>query len=275
MNYRWLLFGLLYLFIGCELTPKQPFQPQLVVHCLLHTNENQVQARVNRSYKLEEDYQPIFPGVELQIAGPDGVVDFQYVAGDSYRTVQPVQINEQDTWFLQAVKLGFDTVQAKTVIAGGFEILSPLPGDTVSPRDSMVWTRSRGSKGYYLSFRRIDLQDTFYLDALIPNDSFDLSYDSLRVRIPNMLFLILVAPPPESAPKLCTLRVWALDTNYYDWVRGAAGGGSVRLNHLNGGLGVFGSAVERTVPVWVRADSGPARRTTNWDIQPFGYRHRN
>jgi hypothetical protein len=257
---RWLL-GLGLLLVACELTPEQPFTPQLVVHCLLPAGENRARARVNRSYKLEEEYQPVFTGAELRIAGPGQAVDFEYVAGDSYRTRTPVRIGLQDTWFLQVTKTGFDTVRAKTVVPAGFDILFPVAGETVSTRDSMVWTRSRASKGYYLSFRQIQAGDTFYIDALIPNDSFDITYDSLRVRIPSMVFLMLVAPPPDSPPKPCTLRVWALDSNYYDYVLGAVRMGGGAANPIRGGLGVFGSAVERMVPVWVRADSGPVFRS--------------
>jgi hypothetical protein len=253
---RQVVLGLVLLFAGCELTPEQPFTPQLVVHCLLHAGEGRVRARVNRSYKLEEAYQPVFPGVAIWIAGPGQEVDFEYVAGDSYRSAVPVEVGMQDTWLIRAVKPGFDTVRARTVVPGGFEILFPAAGDTVSVRDSMVWTRSRTGKGYYLSFREVEEGDTFYIDALVPNDSFDLNYDSLRVRIPKMLFLLLVAPPPDSPPKPCTLWVWALDTNYYDWVLSAAGAGGRSESHLSGGLGVFGSVVERMVPVWVRGDTG-------------------
>lgn len=255
----WLLiFGLVIVFTSkCELTPQQPFTPQMVVHCLLRAGENRLEARVNQLYQLEEVYDSIFPGAEIRVVGPGGVAELEYGGADRYRTFWPIRVREQDTWFLQVAKIGFDTVRAKTLVPGGFEILFPRPGDTVSSRDSMVWIRSRYSKGYYLSFRQVYAGDTFYIQALIPNDSFGPKYDSLFVRIPNMLFLLSVAPPPDSPPKACTLRVWALDTNYYDWVLSSRRMvGRNQSSRLTGGVGVFGSVVERELPLWVRADTG-------------------
>ncbi len=249
------------LITGCELTPEQPFTPQLVVHARLQSDNDVVRVLVNRSYRLEESYNPEFTGAMVRIFHREDTMDFEYVAGDSYQTRGPVRVAEQDTWFLEVAKSGFDTVRGRTIVPAGFEIVFPRAGDTVTVRDSMVWSRSRGSKGYYLSFRKIGEQDTFYIDALIPNDSFDVSYDSLFVRVPNMLFLILVAPPPDSPPALCTLRVWALDTGYYDWVFGRARMNPFKPSRLSGGLGVFGSAVERLVPVWVLPDTGAPLRT--------------
>ncbi len=256
-----LLAALIAGFVACELTPEQPFTPQLVVHARLQSGNGVVRVLVNRSYRLEESYNPEFTGAQVRIFSREDTMDFEYVAGDSYQTRGPVPVAEQDTWFLEVAKPGFDTVRGRTILPAGFEIVFPRAGDTVTVRDSMVWSRSRGSKGYYLSFRQIAAQDTFYIDALIPNDSFDVSYDSLFVRIPDMLFLMLVAPPPDSPPALCTLRVWALDTNYYDWVSGAAGMNPLKPGRLSGGLGVFGSAVERLVPVWVLPDTGASLRT--------------
>lgn len=256
-----ILIGLLTSLVTCELAPEQPLTPELVVHARLQTGHRIVRARVNRSYRLEESYNPEFTGAQVRIFSGEDTMDLEYVAGDSYQTRSSVPVAEGDTWFLEVAKFGFDTVRGRTIVPAGFEIVFPGFGDTVSVRDSMVWTRSRGSKGYYLSFREIADQDTFYIDALIPNDSFDASYDSLFVRITNMLFLLFVAPPPDSPPVLCTLRVWALDTGYYDWVFGAAGINPRKPSRLSGGFGVFGSVVERLVPVWVLPDTGAPLRT--------------
>ncbi len=245
----------LFLFSACELTPDQPFAPQLVVHSLLRTGENRARARVNRSYKLSEKYDSLFPDARLKITSHIGEWQFVYDGGDSYITPEPVPVENRDTWFLVVSHPDFDTVTGRTIVPQPYEIIFPRAGDTISVNDSMVWTRSQDAKGYYLSFRQVQDIDTFYLDAIIPNDSFDITYDSLLVRIPKMFFLFLVAPPPDSPPKPCTLWVWALDTNYYDWVLGATGLTGKDSMHLSGGLGVFGSAVENFLPIFVRGDT--------------------
>lgn len=245
----------LFLFCACELTPDQPFAPQLVIHSLLRTGENPARARVNRSYKLNEKYDSIFPHARLKIISQLGEWQFAYAGGDSYLTPEPVPVASGDTWLFIATHPDLDTVRGKTVVPQPYEIIFPRAGDTVSASDSMVWTRSRDAKGYFLSFRQIEDIDTFYFDALIPNDSFDITYDSLLVRIPSMFFLYIVAPPLDSPPKPCTLWVWSLDTNYYDWVLGATGLTGKESMHLTGGLGVFGSAVERCLLLFVRGDT--------------------
>lgn len=250
-----LIFLAFFLFSACELTPDQPFAPQLVVHSLLRSGSHPVHARVNRSYKLNEKYDSIFPDARLKITSQNGEWQFDYAGADSYITSEPVPVASGDTWLLVASHPELDTVRGKTVVPQPYEILFPRAGDTVTVNDSMVWTRSRDAKGYFLSFRQIEDIDTFYLDAFIPNDSFDITYDSLLVRIPQMFFLYFVAPPPDSPPKPCTLWVWSLDTNYYDWVLGATGFTGADSMHLTGGLGVFGSAVERFLPLFVRGDT--------------------
>lgn len=256
-----LLFG-----TGCEETPAGDFVPKLVLHCLLRPKETSVRAKVNRSYKTSEPFDPIFSDVSIKLYSHRGEWWFEYVAGDSYRTPAPVLVEEGDTWFIQVTREGFDTILGKAVVPGDFKILFPHPGDTISMKDSMVWTRSPDCQGYFLSFRHIESLDTFYWDIAYPNDSFGVNYDSARVHIPRMFFLLLVAPPPDSPPKPCTLRVWALDSNYYHWVAAGglvAGGEVVReTTRLIGGLGVFGAAVERSVPVFVRSDTSPAKFRT-------------
>ncbi|MEO0070471.1 MAG: DUF4249 family protein [candidate division WOR-3 bacterium] len=262
-----LRFTIISLFVtGCEKTPEGEFIPKLVVHCLLHTGENPVRAKVNRSYKINEPFESIFSGANIRLYSHLSEWRFEYVAADSYRTSVPVLVEEGDTWFIQVAREGFDTVEGRTVVPCDFKILFPNPGDTVSIEDSMVWTRSPNCQGYFLSFRHIESLDTFYWDIVYPNDSFASNYDPARVNIPKMFFLLIVAPPPDSPPKPCTLRVWALDSNYYQWVAAGglvAGGELVReTTRLFGGLGVFGSAVERSVPVFVRSATGPAQLKT-------------
>jgi hypothetical protein len=161
-------------------------------------------------------------------------------------------IGPRDTFGIVVAKDGFDTVRGRTVVPDTFSILFPREGDTVSMSDSMVWTRSRTCAGYYMSFRQVEGQDTFYFDMAVSNDSLGPNYDSLRVRMPQMLFLYREPAGPY------TIRIYALDTNYFDWVSAGGfgpGAGGGETTHVQGGLGVFGSAVERSVAVYVRPDT--------------------
>lgn len=262
-----LFFTVLLLTVGCEQPPGVKFKPQLVLHCLLQTGSLPRQARVNRSYRLQEPFDSVFPGASVQIRSKNATWNLSYLVSHMYQSAESVVVNEGDTFHIVVAHPEFDTVTGRTVVPGGFTIQFPCPGDTVSMSDSMVWTRSTNCRGYFMSFRQIVPQDTFYIDFLIPNDSFSPNYDTTRVKLPRMFFLYLVAPPPDSPPKPCTLHLWALDTNYYIWSAAGglvAGGQTVQDScRLQGGLGVFGSAVERFVPVFVRADTGsPLRQKT-------------
>jgi hypothetical protein len=161
-----------------------------------------------------------------------------------------------DTFGIRVAKDGFDTVYGRTIVPDSFRILFPLSGDTVSIDDSMVWTRSRNCAGYYMSFQSIERGDTFYFGLAIPNDTTGNNFDSLTFTFPRMVFLY------QFLPGVHTLRVFALDTNYFDWVSsggfGFGGGASGETTRLSGGLGVFGAAVGESVEVYVRTDTiGP------------------
>ncbi|NPV14405.1 DUF4249 family protein [candidate division WOR-3 bacterium] len=266
MRYGTILFITLLLLLGCETPPGEKFAPQLVLHCLLHTGSAPIRANVNRSYKVDEPYNPVFPDAAIRVWSRNQQWQPSYITEGLYQTSESVPVNEGDTFHIIVTHPDFDTVFGKTVVPTGFNIQFPHPGDTVSINDSMVWTRSQNCRGYYMAFHRIELGDTFYIDLLISNDSFAPNYDSSRVKLARMFFLYLIAPPPDSPPKPCTLHLWALDTNYFNWVASGglvAGGQTIPdSTRLLGGLGVFGSAVERTLPVFVRADTAlfPPRR---------------
>ncbi len=261
---RLLLFSSLALLLllslaGCPFPGDTEFQPQLVLHCLLRTGTSPVRAKVNHNYKIDQPFDSVFADARIVITSRAGQWSFNHIAGDSYTTTVPVPVQSGDTYQIVVTHPDYDTIRATTVVPGPFTITYPRPGDTVSINDSMVWTRSQGANGYYMAFREPSARDTFYWDILIPNDSFGEFYDPHFVRIPAMFFLYTMMPPPDSPPRACTLRLWALDTNYYYWIdegRIAGDGESLRSrSRIFGGLGVFGSAVAEELPIFVRSDT--------------------
>jgi hypothetical protein len=224
------------LLAACEVSPSEQFTPQLVVHGFVTAKGASVTANINRTYAIDESFDTMFPDV-------NGVV-----------------WRGSDTCCIRVAKDGFDTVYGHTVVPDSFRLLFPLGGDTVSINDSMVWTRSRSCAGYYMSFRSVDQGDTFYYSLAIPNDTTGNNLDSLRFKFPQMVFLY------QFKPGIHTLRVYALDTNYFDWVSAGGfgfGSGTGETIHLSGGLGVFGSMVGESVKVVVRTDTGFRREPTS------------
>ena len=240
---------LVLLLAACEVSPSEQSTPQLVVHGFVTAKGTGVMTNINRTYAIDEPFDTVFPDVNGVVWRGADTWPLVHDARDNYsaRQVLPSPVYG-DTFGIRVAKEGFDTVFGQTVVPDSFRILFPRAGDTVTMSDSMVWARSRNCAGYYMSFRSIDQGDTFYYSLAIRNDTTGNNFDSLRFTFPQMVFLY------QFKPGVHTLRVYALDTNYFDWVRAGGfglGSGASETTHLSGGLGVFGSAVGESLKVFV------------------------
>jgi len=256
------------LVVACEVTPSEQFKPQLVVHGLVQAGLPAVQANVNRSYAIGEPFDTMFPGVSGDVWRGADTWPLTNSMRDVYMTPELSLLPAPgDTFGIRIAKDEFDTVYGHTVVPGSFQILFPREGDTVTMSDSMVWTRSRHCAGYYMSFQSVDRGDTFYYSLAIPNDTTGNNFDSLLFKFPQMVFLYQFVQGKH------TLRVFALDTNYFDWASAGGfgfGGGTGETTHLSGGLGVFGSAVGESLGVYVKTDTASVKssgRMQNSDIR--------
>ena len=246
--------GLWLLLAACEVSPSEQFTPQLVVHGFVTAKGFDVMTNINRTYAIDEPFDTMFPDVSGAVWRGNDKWPLVHDVRDNYITRQILPSPSYgDTFGMRVAKDGFDTVFGQTVVPDSFRILFPRDGDTVTMSDSMVWTRSRNCAGYYMSIRSIDERgDTFYYPAIATNDTSNNNLDSLVYRLRHMDFLYWFEPGVH------TLRVYALDTNYFDWVRaGGFGFGSStgETTHLSGGLGVFGSMVGESARVVVRTDT--------------------
>ncbi len=247
-------FALLLLAVTrCELTPSEQFEPELCVHCLLFTGTNAPEVHVNRTYAIDDSCSFVFPDAEVSLWQAGDSWALLHIGDDRYACPDTLNTPPFDTFYLRVAKDGYDTVLGHTTIPDTFSILFPRPGDTLTTEDSLTWTESRGCKGYYTSFRRETPRgDTFDINVLIANDS-------LAGYLP--LFFLFQEPEGEY-----TLRLAALDTNYYDWISAGAGFGPGHgmqqpgiPSTVTGGIGVFGSAALCSVQVYVKQDTARGR----------------
>jgi len=265
--------GLWLLLSACEVSPSEQFTPQLVVHGFVTANGIGVGVRtnINRTYAIDEPFDTIFADVSGMVWRGVDTWPLVHDVRDNYNT-SPIFPSPApgDTFGIRVAKERFDTVFGQTVVPDSFHILFPRAGDTATMSDSMVWTRSRNCAGYYMSFRSVDQGDTFYYSLAIPNDTTGNNFDSLRFTFPQMVFLY------QFKPGIHTLRVYALDTNYFDWVSAGGfgfGSGTGETTRLSGGLGVFGSMVGESVKVVVRTDTAfrqaakPVSRSQNVEFR--------
>jgi hypothetical protein len=246
------------LLAACEVSPSEQFAPQLVVHGFITAKGSGVLTNINRTYAIDDPFDTVFADVSAAIWRGHDTWPLVHDVRDIYNTRQIFPSPSYgDTFGMRVAGDGFDTVYGRTVVPDSFRILFPSSGDTVTMSDSMVWTRSRNCAGYYMSLQSVDQGDTFYYSLAIPNDTTGNNFDSLRFTFPQMVFLYQFKPGNH------TLRVYALDTNYFDWVRAGGfglGSGTGETTHLSGGLGVFGSMVAESVKVVVRMDTARAQR---------------
>jgi hypothetical protein len=244
----------LWLVCACEVTPSEQFKPRLVVHGLVLAGSLQyLKVNVNRSYAIDDSFDRYFPGANGIVWRGSDTWPLQYLESDVYgMPLLRIVPEPRDTFGIRLAKDGFDTVYGQTVVPDSFRILFPRNDDTVTMADSMVWNRSRSCAGYYMSFRNDDPRDTFTYDLAFRNDTSGDNFDSAVFRFRQMVFLYLFAPGKH------TLKVYALDTNYFDWVSAGGfgpGSGTGETTQLSGGLGVFGSAVGESLKVYVKTET--------------------
>jgi len=250
---------------ACEVVPSEQFTPRMVIHGQLRVGDtDSLRVIVNRTYTIDEPHNWEFPDAHISIwRGDDTTRPMERQSGDVYDAFYPrLAVRPGDTFSILVTKDGFDTVSGRTVVPDTFHFLYPQQGDTVTPYDSLGWARSRTAAGYYFTYIQIEDGDTSSWTIAIGNDSLSgvRPYDSTRVNIPSMLFYY------GSDPGWKKLTVYAVDSNYYDWVRmggfGFGGATPAETTRLTGGLGVLGSAAVETLGFYLKMGTARVRRAS-------------
>ena len=239
-------------FLSCDRAPADQFVPRLNVHGLLHydgsAGEQPLRVNVNRTYRISEPADSIFPGAEVRAYCSDTEQALDYRYRDTYETeLDSGLVGPGATVRLSVAHPDFDTVWGSTIVPDTFSIIRPGPGETLTVRDSMAWSASGYSRGYYIAFSQIG-SDTTVLEFLYPqSDSF-----------PRDFRLFFLSRVPSGSYRL---DIYALDRKYYNWLRrdlgGPGGFNDSDTFEVSGGVGVFGSGTSRAVELCLRCDSLP------------------
>ncbi|MEO0077712.1 MAG: DUF4249 family protein [candidate division WOR-3 bacterium] len=245
--------------MSCEVSPADRYEPVLNVHCMLICGDTYPEVWVNRTYALDETVVPYLDGVTVRLWR--GADTWHFRPGEyhsQYRSADRVRAVPGDTFGLMVAHPEFDTVWGQTVVPDTFSILWPRLGDTVRLDDSVVMTRSRSCRGYFMSARYFLGRDTIWFYRALPNESLPaLGYDSLYVRFPTA-FLAGEHEGPY------TFRVAALDSNYFDWVSNGIASPSEQYTTLaagiTGGVGVFGAAAICSVRFYLKKNQNNLAR---------------
>ena len=277
--------------LGCEKGVER-YKPEPNVHCLLRTNESTVTLLAGMTVGYYDSVPDTnqwqgTPGVAVSI-GHQGKVTALSAVSDSagyYRT-DSLSIAPGDSYSLSVTYPGGTIVAGSTVIPGGFGFDSlrvdttfdiPWPGDTY-PRINVTyyWGLSRGASGYreqmdiwYRSGDDSSLERYGPMFSSTRRDSwtfypFYYRWDTLTGRVDSL--------PLDHV----TIEIRAYDRNYSDYTFSLdyMGGVDPDKMHLEGGVGVFGSAciVDSTLrfqpPVWNLAPA--SRLGTSSSVQWIG-----
>lgn len=240
------LILLVLLLWGCEKPPSEEYEPELNIFCLLRTNANEQWVKVSRSYKMDEPSDYDLEDVIVILSG-DNFTDTLIPTDTSgiYITQDTLEIKPLHTYHLLVSAKDMDTVKGITSVPGDFEIIYPEEEDTLNiiEEDSVVLKKSKNAKGYHIIIGRKDTLYSYSYEWMVPQDT---TQDSLTTYI--FLFWGHIRKPGSGF-----VKVAAVDTHYwsyrhkYDW-----GEEGIRLEEgIEGGLGVFGSAVIESVAVYI------------------------
>jgi hypothetical protein len=234
------------IFWGCEKPPSEEYDPELNVFCLLRTDAIEQWVRVERSFRMHETSDRYLEDVTVILSG-DNFSDTLIARDDTsgiYLTTDSIDIDTLQNYFLFVSAQGYDTVDGHTSVPGGFKILDPEVGDTLYSEEleQIIVKKSKNAKGYHVMIGVRDSMEDEYVEWM---ESQDTTSDS-TISFPFFWVTNMTAPG--------ILIVAAVDTNYFDYYwKGIWGEEGVRVEEgIEGGLGVFGSAVVESVHVFIR-----------------------
>lgn len=128
-----------------------------------------------------------------------------------------------------------DIVEGETIIPAPFNIEEPDDTLRISPtvRWETSWTSSRGAHRYMLyAYEHIPGE------VIDPEESMNIEYGTADTT--GIVYLVF------NQPGYYVLEVWAVDLNLYDYYLSRANRPELEIiNHLSGGIGLFGSRVVR------------------------------
>lgn len=268
--------------LGCESGVEQ-YKPEPNVHCILRTNRSSVSLLAGMTLGYYDSVPDTnewqgTSGVAVSI-GHRGKVFILSAVADSagYYSTDSLLVVPGDTYSLSATYLDGTKVSGTTVVPDTLSLdirvdtvlEVPWPGDTYATiQVSYSWPASRGASDYceemdmwYRSGEDSSLERYGPTFTSMRRDSWTLSpftyaWDSLSGEVDSL--------PLDRV----RVEVKAIDRNYYDYINSLDYMGGVEPDkmHLDGGVGVFGSACIVDSTLWFQPRRLPkaapvARRT--------------
>ena len=228
--------------LGCgENTPFE-FEPQVVVFSLFVAGHKNPSIKLEQSWQIDRELPEEGLGVtdaQVTVTTDEDTVYYAPVEGSPglWAPMDSIEVFPLKTYRLDVV-IDSEKIYGEATVPDTFGITQPEAGDTLY-RDRaplLIWRRSQGAMGYLIDIS--SLADTTHVTGI--------------VSAADTIFPILSFFLADSGKH--TLKVAALDRNYYDymWMTGPPGTGEEGETHIEGGLGVFGACVVDSVQVYAQ-----------------------
>jgi hypothetical protein len=229
--------------IACE--EPAPYEPELNIFCLLTTNAVQQRVMLERAYKLDELSGHDLKDVVVILSGTSftDTLKAQDDTSGLYYSSPGLEIKPLCEYRLKVWAKDMDTVWGRTRLPGEFRIIHPEDGDTISGPYSIIFKKSEGAAVYWLVVYSLERPDEWFNWYLSPPDigqDGTITYVFYSYRF--------------SGPTI--LKIFAVDSNFqryqeklWEWEDEEE---VKRLQEgIEGGLGVFGSAVVESISVFI------------------------
>jgi hypothetical protein len=239
-NY-WLFILIITIFIiadsACE-HAESTYIPMLDVHGVIRNDCSNQTIVLSRSYNMnEKEYFDLENALVILAGG--GLCDTMVNYSSNYFGSSNFFISPGTPYQIMIYADGYDTLYGKTATPGDFTIINPHPGDTVDLNDTIIFSASEEAREYQIA--AINAWDHYDYWIIWP----DAEPESL-FKMPLALFSTVVSEGEY------TLKVYACDSNYFDYKYYY--GDDYPQCGVEGGIGLFGSAWVKSVPVYLKVN---------------------
>ncbi len=228
-------------FAACPKDRQADFKPELNVFCVANPYGDLFEEFfvIDRTYAIDEEAVYDLEDALVVVSDSARSDTLHYIGGDLFGWLHNIQGFPRKSLRLMVVAEGLDTLRGETTVPGIFQVISPVPGDTFGPGDTLVLTKSQGALMYAICWDYFPSSLCFYFPDYVP--------DSI-VEIP-IEWLNHGDYPPQEGP--CSFEIAAYDSNYAEYKMHWETNTYPRYG-VSGGLGVFGSAYTKTVFFYYR-----------------------
>jgi len=226
---------------ACPRDRKVDFEPELNVFCTVNPYGAKFWGHIiiDRTYAIDEEVVYDLEDALVVISDSVRSETLIYVYDNQFCLPQQITCGPTQTLWLMVAAEGLDTLWGETVVPSDFRVLSPAPGDTFGPEDTLVFTKSPGAEMYGICWDYTPGSTAFYFPDYLPDSvaEFPISW------------LISDDYPPQEG--YCHFEIAAYDSNYAEYKMHWETNTYPRYG-VTGGLGVFGSAYTKIVAFYYR-----------------------